>query len=69
MDATFLASLRCPIDPQREATLSQDRDQLVCSECPVRFPVKNGLPILIADQAELPEGCPAVPQLPCQRRK
>lgn len=69
MDAQFLASLRCPIDPQREALLTQVRDQLVCSECTVRFPVKNGLPILIADQAELPVGCDAITQLPCLRRK
>ena len=69
MDAQFLASLRCPIDPHREATLSQYRDQLVCSECSARFPVKNGLPVLIADHAELPAGCDAVSQLPCLRRK
>src|SRR5258706_6395663 len=58
MDNAFLELLRCPIDPARQATLSRERDQLVCSRCSVRYPVKNGLPILIADEAELPSDCP-----------
>src|SRR5262249_37714843 len=47
MDDAFLAQLRCPLDPLREATLSRDEQQLVCSRCAVRFPVKQGLPVLV----------------------
>src|SRR5256885_2100963 len=42
MDDAFLATLRCPIDPAREATLARDGQQLVCSGCKVKFPVKQG---------------------------
>jgi uncharacterized protein YbaR (Trm112 family) len=69
MDNAFLELLRCPIDPARRAILSRDRDQLICSCCSVRFPVKNGLPVLIADEADLPAGCPTRQALPCQPRR
>ena len=69
MDDAFLANLRCPIDPRREATLTRDRDQLVCSQCSVRYPVKNGIPVLLSDEADLPPGCANRAQLPCQRRR
>jgi hypothetical protein len=68
MDDAFLARLRCPLDPAREAPLSRDQQSLVCGECAVRFPIKQGLPILVSDECELPEGVAELSQLPCQRR-
>lgn len=67
MDDAFLAQLRCPLDPRREATLSRDEQQLVCSRCTVRFPIKQGLPILVPDEGELPAGMRELSQLPCRR--
>ena len=67
MDDAFLANLRCPIDPARAATLSREGQELVCSGCKVRFPVKQGIPILLADEAELPAGCRGIDSLPCRR--
>jgi uncharacterized protein len=64
-----LDALRCPIDPKRESLLQRERDQLVCDGCGVRYPLKNGIPVLIADEATLPAGCNAVASLPCQRRR
>jgi uncharacterized protein YbaR (Trm112 family) len=69
MDDAFLAQLRCPLDPQHEATLARDEQQLVCSGCAVRFPIKQGLPVLVPDEGELPAGMREVSQLPCQRRE
>ena len=69
MDNAFLDLLRCPIDPARQATLIRERDQLVCSRCSIRYPVKNGIPVLIADEAELPADCPTRQALPCQPRR
>ena len=66
MENALLAILRCPIDPAREATLSRDRDHLICDRCATRFPIRNGLPILLDDEAELPDGCPTRATLPCQ---
>ncbi|HEY1187946.1 MAG TPA: Trm112 family protein [Gemmata sp.] len=68
MDETFLAQLRCPLDPAREATLAREEQQLVCSGCRVHFPIKQGLPVLVPDEAELPAGMREFSQLPCHRR-
>jgi len=67
MDNAFLALLRCPLDPNREATLTRDEQQLVCSRCAVRFSIKQGLPILIPEECELPPGLRETNQLPCRR--
>lgn len=69
MDAAFLAQLRCPLDPQRGATLSHDEQHLVCDSCRASFPIKQGLPVLVPDEVELPAGMKEVSQLPCQRRE
>lgn len=69
MDDAFLACLRCPLDPTREATLRREDQSLTCSECGVRYPIKQGLPILVPDEGELPDGVTEVSQLACQRRK
>lgn len=67
MDDTFLAQLRCPLDPRRDATLARDEHGLVCSRCSCHFPIKQGLPILVPDEVELPPQTREVSQLPCQR--
>ena len=67
MDDAFLAQLRCPIDPAREATLTRRWPELVCSRCAVRFPIKQGLPVLIPSEGELPANLREVSQLPCRR--
>jgi uncharacterized protein len=59
--------LRCPIDPKRNSTLTRTEAGYVC-DCACTFPVRNGLPILLASEAELPEGCEAVDKLPCRKR-
>ncbi|HYH68279.1 MAG TPA: Trm112 family protein [Urbifossiella sp.] len=68
MDDAVLALLRCPLDPRRQATLSRDQQVLVCTGCHVQFPIKNGLPILIPDEGELPDGVRSADRLPCRRR-
>lgn len=67
MNDLFLDCLRCPLDPRREATLARDQQTLVCSGCHARFPIKNGLPVLIPDEAELPKGVNSPEHLPCVR--
>jgi uncharacterized protein len=67
MDDAFLSLLRCPLDPNREATLTRDEQQLVCLRCSARFPIKQGIPVLIPDEGELPAGLSEVSQLPCRR--
>jgi uncharacterized protein YbaR (Trm112 family) len=63
----LLNILRCPIDPIRTARLTLDSERLICERCGVRYPIKDGLPVMIVDEAELPAGCPRLEQLPCQQ--
>ena len=65
--AHALAWLRCPIDPAREATLSDEETHLSCSRCQVKFRIRDGVPNLIPDEAELPNGCAHRKNLPCQK--
>jgi uncharacterized protein YbaR (Trm112 family) len=62
----LLDILRCPMDPKREARLREEEDRLVCERCGLRFLIKDGFPVLIVEEAELPPGVTSLDQLPCQ---
>ena len=64
----LLAILRCPMDPSR-AHLSQEGNHLVCQRCRLRFRVKDGIPVMVVEEAELPPGCASLDQLPCQKER
>ena len=50
LDPQFLKILRCPIDPRRQAALTQpDETKLLCERCAVQFPIRDGFPILLID--------------------
>jgi uncharacterized protein YbaR (Trm112 family) len=61
-----MEKLRCPMDPRR-TRLDETEAALVCQRCRVRFPIKEGIPCLLIEEAELPPGCTVVASLPCQR--
>jgi uncharacterized protein YbaR (Trm112 family) len=63
----FLEMLRCPMDPRRQARLAQEENRLVCLRCGLRFSIRDGLPNLVVNEAELPPGCASRDQLACQR--
>jgi uncharacterized protein YbaR (Trm112 family) len=63
-----LEILRCPMDPSR-TRLILEQDRLVCERCRLVFKIKDGFPVLIVEEAELPQGCASLEQLPCQREK
>ena len=64
----LLAILRCPLSPSTTRLLLRG-DQLVCERCDLRFHIKDGFPVLVAEESELPPGCESHAQLPCQRDK
>lgn len=51
IDPTLAEVLVCPVD---KADLSEDVEalRLECTECGRRYPVKDGIPIMLVDQAE-----------------
>jgi hypothetical protein len=59
----LLDILRCPLDPKRQSTLTPDGTALVCTRCGIRYPIKDGFPVLVVEEAELPAGCESPEQL------
>ena len=64
----LLAILRCPLDPSH-TFLEQAEDGLVCQRCRLTYPVREGIPCLLPEEAKLPEGCASLDELPCQKEK
>jgi uncharacterized protein YbaR (Trm112 family) len=61
----FLDLLRCPMDPGN-TRLEQADNALVCQRCRLKFAIKEGIPSLLVEEAELPPGCQSLQDLPCQ---
>ena len=66
ISAEFLEILRCPLSPSRTRLVFKDA-KLVCERCALRFAIRDGFPILVAEEAELPPGCESLSALPCQK--
>jgi len=51
IDPSLAAVLVCPVD---KSDLEQDTESghLVCTVCGRRYPVRDGIPIMLIDQAE-----------------
>jgi uncharacterized protein YbaR (Trm112 family) len=62
----FLDLLRCPLDPSN-SRLDLVGDGLVCQRCRLKYPVKDGIPSMLPEEAELPPGCPSLDALPCRQ--
>lgn len=58
--------LRCPIG---KSPLEIEDENLICTMCGVVFPVKNGIPVLMADEAKFPEGVNNISELNCMKGK
>jgi uncharacterized protein YbaR (Trm112 family) len=47
----LLEILACPVD---HAPVRETADHLVCTSCGRRYPIRDGIPVMLADQAEPP---------------
>lgn len=47
----LLKILVCPLC-HGELRVSEQHDNLTCRACKLRFPVREGIPVMLADQAE-----------------
>lgn len=52
LDPKLLAILACPADDNRPP-LRLDADTLVCDQCGRVYPIRDGIPILLVDEASL----------------
>ena len=46
--------------------LTADEKGLRCATCRIVYPIRDGFPVLVVEEAELPPGCGGLGQLPCQ---
>jgi uncharacterized protein YbaR (Trm112 family) len=58
----LLEILVCPMG---RSELELDGDRLICKRCGPVFAIKDGIPIMLIEEAELPEGCASIQDLPC----
>ena len=63
----LLDLLRCPLDPAG-TRLEEAAGGLVCQRCRLRFPVREGIPCMLPEEAELPLGCTRLEELPCKQK-
>ena len=61
----LLAILRCPMNPSKTRLVLEDNN-LVCEQCRLKFHIRDGFPVLVVEEAELPPGCESLGDLPCQ---
>ncbi len=61
MDTTLLDILRCPDEHHAELTYDADAQTLTCTQCRRIFPILDGIPVLLLDEAIDPAaGAPGV---------
>jgi uncharacterized protein YbaR (Trm112 family) len=60
VDPDLLRILRCPLT---RSPLRQDGDWLIAEVGGLRYPVQDGLPVMLMEEAQLPEGVAALEDL------
>ncbi len=60
----LLALLVCPMG---KAPLRREGDTLICTRCGPRFAIKDDIPNMLIEEAELPPGCGSLKDLECVR--
>jgi uncharacterized protein YbaR (Trm112 family) len=53
IDKELLDILACPVDKK---PVRLEGDRLVCTECGRRYPVVDDIPVMLVDEAEMPDG-------------
>lgn len=58
VDPELLEILACPLDKQ---PVSREGNYIVCSECKRHYPIRDGIPVMLIDEALTPEQAAAQP--------
>lgn len=53
IDKELLEILACPLC---KTSVKLENDKIVCTSCHRRYPIRDDIPIMLVDEAELPEG-------------
>ena len=62
LNEEFLSLLACPLG---KAPLRQEGDVLICTRCGTRFAIKDNIPNMLIEEADLPAGCASLVDLEC----
>ncbi|MEV6928867.1 Trm112 family protein [Dactylosporangium sp. NPDC051485] len=54
VDPALLSILRCPDEHHAELTLDEQEQTLTCTECRRIFEIRDGIPVLLLDEARQP---------------
>lgn len=52
LPAELLEILACPVD---HASLREEGEKLLCLGCGRRYPVRDGIPVMLVEEAEPPD--------------
>jgi uncharacterized protein len=55
VDSALLEILRCPDEHHAVLTYDADAQTLTCTECKRVFPIRDGIPVLLLDEAIEPD--------------
>jgi uncharacterized protein YbaR (Trm112 family) len=55
IDKELLEILACPLDKQ---PVRLEGDRLICSDCGRRYPIRDGIPVMLVEEAEMPPSGP-----------
>jgi uncharacterized protein len=64
VNESLISLLVCPMG---KASLRREGDTLICTRCGPRFSIKNDIPNMLIEEAELPPGCSSMADLECVR--
>ncbi len=64
VNENLIAILVCPLG---KARLRREGDSLVCTRCGPRFSIKDDIPDMLIEHADLPPGCHSLANLECVR--
>ena len=68
LDAELLEILVCPND-RGEVDYHEAEQVIVCRTCGYRYPVRDGIPVMLIDEAEKPDGGAGTKPAPKPRGK
>jgi len=51
IDPALLAILACPAEHHAPLELDRNGSELLCTECDRAFPIRDGIPVLLLDEA------------------
>ncbi|HZS03123.1 MAG TPA: Trm112 family protein [Chloroflexota bacterium] len=51
LDEEFLSLLACPVC---KTSVRREGDRLICSTCGRRYPIRDGIPVMLVEEAEVP---------------